>query len=180
MLISDEYRATQKQLHENPNYGVASIAYAPLVARMMQEYGVDEILDYGAGKLRLKEELDNHGIPNKYHAYEPSNPLYSDPPKPAQCVTCIDVLEHVEPECIEDVLDHIHSLALEYAFLTVHTKAAQKVLPDGRNAHLIQEPSTWWIPKIASRMEIIKFIDMEEGFVVFCRNGRDNPRLHRL
>lgn len=170
MLISDDYRAMQAKLHENPHYGVASVAYAPLVARMMGGYGVDELLDYGAGKLRLKEELDSRGIQFTYHPYEPSNPLYTDK-RPAQCVVCIDVLEHVEPDCLDNVLDDIKALALEYAFLTVHTGPAQKTLPDGRNAHLTQQPPKWWVPKIASRMEIIKFIETDEGFVVFCKHG---------
>ena len=33
-LISEEYRKMQQQLHENPNYGVASVGYAPLVAQV--------------------------------------------------------------------------------------------------------------------------------------------------
>ena len=52
-LISDEYRRMQQQLHENPNYGVASVGYAPLVAEVLQQVGMVELLDYGAGKGRL-------------------------------------------------------------------------------------------------------------------------------
>ena len=29
-LITEEYREMQRKLHENPNYGVASVGYAPL------------------------------------------------------------------------------------------------------------------------------------------------------
>ena len=35
LLISEEYRQTQQQFHENPQYGVASVAYAPLVAKII-------------------------------------------------------------------------------------------------------------------------------------------------
>ena len=31
---------------------------------------------------------------------------------------------------------------------------AQKVLEDGRNAHLIQEPTSWWLEKLIRRFEI--------------------------
>jgi hypothetical protein len=31
---------------------------------------------------------------------------------------------------------------------------AAKVLADGRNAHLIQKPSSWWLPRIAQRFEV--------------------------
>ena len=29
-----------------------------------------------------------------------------------------------------------------------------KVLPDGRNAHLTQEPIEWWLPKLTDRFDI--------------------------
>ena len=56
-LISAEYRRMQQVLHENPNYGVASLEYAPLVADVVEALGVMEVLDYGAGKGRLGGEL---------------------------------------------------------------------------------------------------------------------------
>ena len=52
-LISDDYRRMQQELHKNPNYGVASVEYAPLVAQVMDAVGARELLDYGAGKGRL-------------------------------------------------------------------------------------------------------------------------------
>ena len=45
----------QQQLHENPDYGVASIGYAPLVAEILQQVGMAELPDYGAGKRRPGE-----------------------------------------------------------------------------------------------------------------------------
>jgi hypothetical protein len=69
-------------------------------------------------------------------------------------VACIDVLEHIEPECLDNVLDHIASLTEAVAFLSIHTGPALKKLPDGRNAHLIQEPAEWWLPKLMSRWDM--------------------------
>ena len=34
-MISQAYREEQERLHENPNYGVASIEYAPLVSQLI-------------------------------------------------------------------------------------------------------------------------------------------------
>jgi hypothetical protein len=53
-LITEEYRQMQQCLHENPNYGVASVHYAPLVAQVVEAIGAEELLDYGAGKGRLR------------------------------------------------------------------------------------------------------------------------------
>ena len=43
----------QLLLHQNPDYGVASVHYAPLVAEVIEAVGAKELLDYGAGKGRL-------------------------------------------------------------------------------------------------------------------------------
>jgi hypothetical protein len=48
----------------------------------------------------------------------------------------------------------------------VHTSAAVKVLPDGRNAHLIQRPASWWLPKLMERFELAAFNRMHHGFWV--------------
>lgn len=56
-LISDEYREMQRKLHENPDYGVASVGYAPLVADVIRAVNATELLDYGAGKGRLGQTL---------------------------------------------------------------------------------------------------------------------------
>jgi len=46
----------------------------------------------------------------------------------------------------------------------VHTGPAVKVLADGRNAHLIQQPPAWWLPKFMSRFELAFFQRMPQGF----------------
>jgi hypothetical protein len=48
--ISSEYLGQQKILHENPNYGVASLSFAPIVADFIRQTGVQSVSDYGAGK----------------------------------------------------------------------------------------------------------------------------------
>ena len=85
-------------------------------------------------------------------------------------VVCIDVLEHIEPECLDDVLDDLQRLVIKYGFFTIHTGPAQKVLPDGRNAHLTQEPLSWWNEKLESRFTMIKQLAMENGCIVFVKH----------
>jgi hypothetical protein len=52
-LISADYRKMQQQLHEYPEYGVASMHYAPMVAQVTEALSAREMLDYGADKGRL-------------------------------------------------------------------------------------------------------------------------------
>lgn len=172
MLISDSYRAQQEQLHENPNYGVASVAFAPIVSEIINALEIKDLLDYGAGKCRLFGSLKGmvkHAM--TLQAYDPGIPKLSGAPVPAQMVTCIDVLEHIEPDCLDAVLDDLARLTKEIGFFSIHTKPAVKVLPDGRNAHLIQQPPVWWLPRLLERWpDMQSFQQVEDGFYVIV-NG---------
>jgi len=115
---------------------------------------VTHLLDYGCGAqtnlakhLKVKRKLT-------YQAYDPGVLRFSKPPAPAQMVACIDVLEHIEPDKLEAVLDDLARLSEGIVFLSVSTGPAMKTLSDGRNAHLIQEPMKWWLPKFLDRWDI--------------------------
>lgn len=154
MLISEDYREQQRQLHANPSYGMASLTYAPLVKGVIDAHAVRCVLDYGAGKGRLGEALFASGYRGDYVPYDPAIPYWSDAPDPAEMVACIDVLEHIEPELLDSVLDDLSRLTKRWGVLTVHTGPAKKTLPDGRNAHLTQQPADWWRNKISQRFHI--------------------------
>ena len=51
--ITNEYLELQKQLHLNPNYGVASLSFAPIVAEIIKKANIKSLSDYGAGKKNL-------------------------------------------------------------------------------------------------------------------------------
>lgn len=157
----------QRKLHENPDYGVASIGYAPLVAQVIEAFGVTEMLDYGAGKGRLGVALREHlPRPLTIHHYDPAVTKWSAPPAPCGFVACIDVLEHIEPALLDNVMNDLQRVTSGVGLFTVHTEAAIKVLPDGRNAHLIQQPPRWWLPRIMDRFELVTFNRGEMGFFV--------------
>jgi hypothetical protein len=173
-LISEEYRRMQEELHRNPNYGIASVQYAPLVASVLKSYGVTEFLDYGAGKGRLAFAVENRlDVPLTVHHYEPAIREWASPPQPCRFVTCIDVLEHIEPGRLDDVLDDLKRVVAERGLFTVHTEPADKMLPDGRNAHLIQQPPEWWLPRFLERFDIVDFKRMKLGFYVIVERKAD-------
>lgn len=153
-LISPAYRTEQEKLHATGTYGTASIAYAPLVSQIIERMGVTHVLDYGCGSLtNLAKHLKVKSTLT-YQAYDPGVPQFATAPLPAQMVACIDVLEHIEPDLLDNVLDDLQRLTEGIAFLTVHTGPAVKILSDGRNAHLTQEPVQWWLPKLLSRWDV--------------------------
>lgn len=166
-LISGDYLALQRALHENPNYGVASLHYAPLVARVLETTEAGELLDYGAGKGRLAEALRPRlARPLAVRHYEPAVPEWSAPPAPCRFVACIDVLEHVEPDRLDNVLDDLRRVTAGIGVFTVHTQPALKTLADGRNAHLIQQPVEWWLPRLRQRFDVLKVEPLDGGFAV--------------
>ena len=168
-MISEEYRKMQEELHENPEYGVASVSYAPFVSEIINQMGVTDILDYGAGKGRLGKNLDiDHTA--ALAEYDPGIPDKSSTPDPHEFVACIDVLEHIEPEYLDDVLDDLDRVTQKAGFFTIHTGADVKTLSDGRNAHLIQKPMEWWLPKIMERFAVKSLSVVPNGFWVLVKN----------
>lgn len=153
--ISEAYRQMQQALHQNPNYGVASLAFAPTVAEVIRQSGIRSVSDYGAGKKNLLKGLAQAGVAQlQYHPYDPAFPEYGSP-QPADLVCCIDVLEHVEPELLDNVLQELARITVNLGFFSIHQGPAAKVLSDGRNAHLIQQPSSWWLPRLSQYFEVV-------------------------
>jgi hypothetical protein len=153
-LITESYRAEQERLHSFGNYGTASIQYAPIVTQIIDRMQITHLLDYGCGR---QTNLYKHITPAAkltYQAYDAGVPEFSGAPIPAQMVACIDVLEHIEMDCLDEVLDDLKRCTEGLLFCTIHTGPAVKVLSDGRNAHLIQQPLQWWLPKLWDRFDI--------------------------
>jgi hypothetical protein len=166
MLITDAYKAEQERLHATGKYGTASLQYGEIVSHLIEATGSKTLLDYGCGSMQnLKTVLDCDVL---YLGYDPAVPQFSRK-EPCDFVTCIDVLEHIEPDLLENVLDDLLMLSDKWAFFTVHTGPAVKTLSDGRNAHLIQKPAAWWLPLLMKRWELWQFDRTAQGFNVLLK-----------
>jgi|TARA_R100001244_G_scaffold49634_1_gene43821 hypothetical protein len=161
MLITEEYKELNKQLHAgNKEYGVTSKYYANDILAMCNALNDEDILDYGCGKAELARLL-----PFKIQSYDPCIEKYSNRPRPANILVCIDVLEHIEPECLDDVLEDISSFTKKSIFLTVATAEALKKLPDGRNAHLIVQDYKKWLSKLWEHFTLVNYSQRAYGFI---------------
>jgi hypothetical protein len=144
MIATAQYKELNRQLHETtPEYGVTGHRYADIVRELMQAVGMRDILDYGCGKRTLEMAL---GFP--ITNYDPCIPGLDEPPRPHAIVACTDVLEHVEPECLDATLADLRRVTRQICFVTIDQQRAQKTLADGRNAHLIIEGAQWWLPRL--------------------------------
>lgn len=165
MLITDSYKELNRLLHDvSPEYGTSGKRYAKFVQKMVEEYETADILDYGCGKRTMETAL---GFP--ISNYDPCIPGLDQKPDPHDIVACTDVLEHIEPDCLDEVLADIRRCTRKAAFLLIATRPAHKVLADGRNAHLIQQPRGWWEASLLESGFTVKgYSEAQGGFALVC------------
>lgn len=88
--------------------------------------------------------------------YGPAIEKYANLPiKKSDIVTCVDVLEHVEFDRIDNTLKEIKDLTKYFCFLLIDLQPAAKNLADGRNAHILLAPPDWWVAKISQHLSCI-------------------------
>ncbi len=162
--ISEDYRALQSALHAKGNYGLAASQYGPTVLELLRVCAAKRLLDYGCGSKRSLLMGMEMPLGVEYEGYDPAIPEYAQRPNPAGLVVCIDVLEHIEPVFLNNVLDELAQLCDPYGFFTIHTGPAGKFLADGRNAHLIQQGPSWWMPQIEKRFDVLSTQPVPNGF----------------
>lgn len=152
MKITEEYVDLNTQLHEKyPSYGTSGKNWGDAVAFLHKSFDFKEILDYGCGKQTLAAALPTL----KIVGYDPAIPKVSARPVPADLVVCGDVLEHIEPELLDEVISDLKMLSKKMTFVVLSTREAKKTLSDGRNAHLIVKSPIWWIKKFENNFDIL-------------------------
>lgn len=167
---TEQYKSMQSQMHNAiPEYGTSGYKHADRILQLAASFGTKDILDYGCGKQTLSRAL-----PFAITNYDPFIAGFDADPRVHDVVVCSDVLEHIEPDCLDDVLAHLTSKVGKVLFVDVACRPAKKTLPDGRNAHLIQTPPSWWMLKFCSIMEPLVLQTYEVGgFVaVFAPKGK--------
>ena len=156
-LISEKYLDAQRHLHAQPRgYGGGGHKWADHVLEILGGSGphVETLLDYGCGQNTLAGAL--YCLEIEMASYDPAVPPYDTIPAPADLVTCTDVLEHIEPEYLDDVIAHLHLITRWRLFVAIGLQPANKTLPDGRNAHLTIQPIGWWEERLGSHFTISK------------------------
>jgi hypothetical protein len=164
-LITEEYKNLLLEMrspNHRPNWGNGGNPHVP---RLVEFYTnrknrkhIRSILDYGCGHGKILSKLSSSpGMDHiRYSGYDPGIPERSALPEPADLVVCTDVLEHIEPDCLDSVLQHLSELVIYAGYFMPHTGPANAILPDGRNAHLIQQPAEWWEKKIKEYFPVVE------------------------
>ena len=113
--------------------------------------------------------MDKHKPQHTVYEYDPGIRGKDSSPNPADYVVCCDVMEHVEPELLDNVMKHLQSLIIKGGFFNISTKTAITMLSDGTNAHKIVEDSDWWVEKFKQyfTVEDVEETRIETNFKVY-------------
>lgn len=165
MLITPSYLDLQKQLHANYDYGKGVDAQE--CATIIQGLNAQSAVDYGCGQGHLARLLSKFEV----EEYDPCIEGKDEEPARADVVVCADVMEHIEPECLDEVLLHIRALTKKFALFVIATGPSRKVMADGRPAHLIVEDAGFWFQKLAGLFNFERFEDRSHegrGLLILC------------
>lgn len=151
-LINSEYQAQIRAMHDRGKFDNGAKQFR-LIEPFLQQYQPATVLDFGCGKGALISEIKNHNPDMLCWGYDPGNPLYAVmPSRQFQAVISTDAIEHIEPEHLADNLGLIGARMERCGFFRIACHPAKKLLPDGRNCHLIVQEPDWWRQQIGRYM----------------------------
>lgn len=151
-LVSEEYKSQLRILHEDQKFFSRGTKVKFRIEPYLEKYNPQSLIDFGCGKGGLFKELAK--TIKKTAGYDPGVPEFDALPNDKfESLICLDVLEHIEPDRLDDTLKVMDSLFTKSSFLIVASYPAKKYLPDGRNAHLILESYEWWVDKLSSNIK---------------------------
>lgn len=143
-LYSEAYRQELLALHSNPIFGNLK-SIPDKVKTLLSEYNINSILDFGCGKGLFVESMKKEFPFITSYGFDPSHKLYNQIPNHnVDMIVSFDVLEHIEPENLNNVLGLLHLKCNKVMHHLIACHPAKRFLSDGRNAHLIIEEPNWW------------------------------------
>lgn len=157
-MFRKEMKGKEDEKHKE--FGVSGHEYsgkiAVLAGQMVRKFNELTVLDYGCGQGTFGILFPPiTGV--TLIQYDPCVEKFEKRPDPADLVVCTDVLEHIEPGCLENVLNDLQKLTKKTIFLVICLSAASKKYPDGQNCHLSLLPFDVWFAKIKKRFNIMEF-----------------------
>ena len=147
-LINDNYKRQLQEMHLNPKKFANGTKKLKTVSPFLEKYKPQSIIDFGCSHGGLITAIQEN-FSMKVFGYDPGVPKYETLPTTLfDCLVSTDVLEHIEPEMLDNTLKTINNMFTKSAFLLIASYPAKKSLQDGRNAHLIIERFDWWRTKL--------------------------------
>jgi len=171
---------------------------------MIRATGAKTILDYGCGKAMLYREIigdkqqrmfgekgrwstikEYWGV-DAITLYDPAySPYTKIPDGPFDGVVCTDVLEHCPESDLDWIVAELFAYSRKFVFATISARPANKLLPNGENAHCTLRPSKFWGDLFTATAHDFPGVDWEiyvgeKGRIVDARFGSIDPVLKVL
>lgn len=164
-LVSDQYRDVLRQTHkaQDGRWGRYGASHLHDITKYKNDLGAQSVLDYGCGTGTLAK-----AAPFPVQEYDPGIDGKDGAPEPADLIVATDVLEHIEPDRVDAVLAHIHSLCRKGVFFIIATVPSRVTMTDGRNAHLSLHDRKWWIGKLRAVGFKIARVEKRKGIFIWA------------
>lgn len=163
MAYSNEYLEQLKKLHNKSSFG--SGQEIPQIVKDLLDTGeIKTFLDFGSGKGFFSQSIAQTYPNIKLFTYDPvTSPI--ELPDKVDMTYSSDVLEHVEPELLDETLDDLFNRTKKYQYHLIACHPAKKTLNNGRNAHLIIEDPAWWKLKLSTYNWNVEHQEITERYV---------------
>lgn len=151
MKITDSQLKAREIALLDPECGREKAMHAPMVSEIINRLQVTELLDYWCGRAWLVQSIKAaHQV--KIQCYDPAMPGFAGEAIPMQMVACVDVLQDVEPQCLDVVLDD-----LERVLGVVGYFAIRQEENDARDL-------AWWMDRLMVRFRLQTLQVIPTGF----------------
>lgn len=152
----------QHQLPPDQTFsGISLQPHVPLIDGLIKRFRAATLLDYGCGKaegyrtvFQLPDGRRVQGLQQLWNLrqvtlYDPGFAPYSAYPQGRfDAVVNTDVLEHIPEEDIDWILAEMFGFARSFLFTAIACYPANKILPNGWNAHVTLKSPGWWLDKL--------------------------------
>lgn len=174
MIRNEEFIDHYRQLHQSGVYGRSSEKLLARILPEVLELHPSTILDYGCGQSRLVDMLQ-YAPDVRVFRYDPAIAgIDALPVQHADLVINTDVLEHIPPADVDDVLSDIRRIS-ERAIFNIATAPAQCVLPNGENAHCTVQSAEWWRVRLESHFDHVEALPVSRPTKCMYKTWKSRP-----
>jgi 2-polyprenyl-3-methyl-5-hydroxy-6-metoxy-1,4-benzoquinol methylase len=143
-MISAEYESILKSINGLENFGKRK-NLPRYLETIIDNHNPSSILDFGCGVGSLIRTLKSKYPQKNVCGYDPGNKNFLNKfeNQKFDLVVSTDVLEHIEPEFLDQTLEFLKEKS-NRCYHLIALAPSKVILPDGRNAHLILKSKDWW------------------------------------
>jgi len=139
------------------------------IRKLIAATGARTVLDYGSGKgvkykarnIKIKNEraesVQHYWGVETITCYDPGYGPYSALPRGQfDAVVCTDVLEHLPESDLPWIMEEQFRFAKRFVFGNIASYPAEKILPNGENAHCTIQDARWWHELIRKARDVAR------------------------